>query len=840
MQSASPSMRSASALLRRARRAARAEIAAFWRSRPVDPSVVLYESFAGNNASCNPEAIWRELLAAEDLRHLRHVWALDAATIRTIGPALRRLPRTSVVRRGSSSYLHHLSTAGTLINNATFPASFSRRPGQRYLNTWHGTPLKRMGLDEPDGATASANTIRNFLQATHLLSQSPWMTERMYEGAYRLGGLATADVLEVGYPRVDRQVAPHSAALRRHLRDSGVRLGGEPIVLYAPTWRGERFGDPEDRSAEMAVMVDRVEAFLRRRGIAATVLVKPHQVVAEHARAEPRLAGRLVPEDVPVNLLLGEAAVLVSDYSSIVVDWLATGKPVVFAADADGAYETTRGLYLSGGWPGPRCTSTTEVAGAVADALREGVPATHRDAYTEMRRRLVPFDDGHAASRVVDVLFRGRTPARGVVRSLHDGGRPTLLLHLGALRSNGITSAAVNLLPRLVDAGVDVTVTYNQTSRGPGVQNRALIDARVRQVQRVGGMNGSKLLHLHRRITERRASTWAHATSPGLRGLWDAEWHRCFGDARFDGVVDFSGYSPFWAELLLHAPTPVRRSIWLHNDMRAEFDRPVDGRPSMRRSLRFVAGLYTQYDRAVSVSAALAAHNEQTLREIAPATHVAVANAVDGDRVRAMARLPISAAPWRTALEDRPDDTTWFAAVGRLSPEKNHARLLRAFATVHHEQPQTRLLVVGGGYLLAPLSALAASLGVGDAVVFTDVVENPYPLIAAADCLVVSSDHEGQPMVILEAAVLGKPVVATAFASVADALPDHDVFVTPRSDDGLADGMRAFLAGGVAAASIDAVAYNAAVTRSFLSTVLPAAPEHHRRVTNDQLQGETR
>jgi len=812
--------------VRRLQRAAQAEVGAFWRSRPVDPEVVLYESFAGNGAACNPEAIWRELLAADDLRHLRHVWALDAAALHSIGPALRRAPRTTVVLRGSTAYLRHLSTAGTLINNATFPPSFSRRPGQRYLNTWHGTPLKRMGFDEPDGATASANTIRNFLQATHLLSQSPWMTERMYEGAYRLGGIATAEVLEVGYPRVDRQTAPDDVRLRRRLRRAGVRIGEEPIVLYAPTWRGERFADPEDTSAEMVALVDHVEAFLRRRGIAGTVLVKPHQVVAGRARREPRLADRLVPEDVPVNLLLGEASVLVSDYSSIVVDWLATGKPVVFAAEHDQEYETTRGLYLSDGWPGPRCTTGTEVAAAVADALREGVPAAYRAAYTQLQHRLVPLDDGHAAHRVVDVLFRGQEPVRGRTRTLAGDGRPKVLIHVGALRSNGITSAAVNLLPRLLDAGVDVTVTYNQTTRGPGVLNRERIDPRARQVQRVGGMNGSKLLHLHRRITERRASSTAHATSPGLRALWDAEWRRCFGDAHFDAVVDFSGYGPFWAELLLHAPGPVRRSIWLHNDMRAEFDREVDGKARMRRSLRFVAGLYPQYDRAVSVSSTLSAHNERTLRDIAPATYVSVPNAIDAERIRAMALLPVELAPWRASLLDRTDGSAWFVTVGRLSPEKNHARLLRAFASVHAEQRHTRLLVVGGGYLLPELRTLAATLGLGDAVVFTDALENPFPLVAAADCLVVSSDHEGQPMVILEAAVLGKPVVSTGFAAVADALPDGGgVHVTPLSDDGLADGLRAFLAGEVPPATIDVDAYGSAVTDAFLRTVLPTAPE---------------
>jgi glycosyltransferase involved in cell wall biosynthesis len=67
--------------------------------------------------------------------------------------------------------------------------------------------------------------------------------------------------------------------------------------------------------------------------------------------------------------------------------------------------------------------------------------------------------------------------------------------------------------------------------------------------------------------------------------------------------------------------------------------------------------------------------------------------------------------------------------------------------------------------------------------------------MAHADCFVLSSDYEGQPMVILEAMVLGLPIVTTDFASVRGALPDGYGRIVPMSVDGVAEGMRAFLAG---------------------------------------------
>jgi CDP-glycerol glycerophosphotransferase len=794
---------------RRIARAAESEWTAAWRRRRVEDFVVLYESFGGNGAACNPEALYRALLAAPDQLHLEHVWALDRHSLRTIGPELRCLPRTRTVRRGSLGYLRALATAGTLINNATFPPSFGRRDGQRYQNTWHGTPLKSMGFDEPDGAAVSANVLRNFLNATHLLSQSPTMTERMYRGSYRLDGVFAGTVLEVGYPRGDRlRVGETEAAAAR------TALGLPParrFVLYAPTWRGERFASPEDRSGEMADLVDEVQARIDAAGIDATVLVRAHQAVASAARHEPRLRHRLVPDELVTNVVLGLADVLVSDYSSIIVDRLATGRPIVLAVDDD--YEDTRGLTVPvDAWPGPRCTTPAKVADAVVAALTDGVPTANRAAYDAMRSELVPDDDGHASERVIDVLFRGVDPGpRG--RKLPSDGRTSMLIHLGGMRSNGITSAAVNLLPRLVDAGLDVTVTFPNSARAANRLNRARIDPRVRQLQRVGGMNGSKLDHLRRRRADRQGAVFAHATVPALVRMWDDEWRRCFGDARFDAVVDFSAYAPFWAELLLHAPDPTVRSVWLHNDMRAEVSRHVRGRARMRRSLSTMIGLYPQFDRAVSVSPSLARHNEARLAAVAPANYVASRNLIDADGVRALAR--------RTPEVAMPGGHVWFVCVGRLSPEKNHDRLLRAFAIVAERHERARLLLLGDGDLRAPLEQVAHRLGIADRVVFAGAVPNPFPMIAAADALVVSSDHEGQPMVILEAAVLGVPVVATDFASVHDALPGDDVLVCASTPESLAAGMADVLEGHVPPPRFDAESYNRQATAEVLRATLP-------------------
>jgi glycosyltransferase involved in cell wall biosynthesis len=92
-------------------------------------------------------------------------------------------------------------------------------------------------------------------------------------------------------------------------------------------------------------------------------------------------------------------------------------------------------------------------------------------------------------------------------------------------------------------------------------------------------------------------------------------------------------------------------------------------------------------------------------------------------------------------------------------------------------------------------------------------------VVANSDCFVLSSNYEGQPMVLLEAMVLGVPVVTTEFASVRGALPPGSGRIVGQSVEALADGMRAFLRGEVAVADFDGESYNRDAMAQFYAAI---------------------
>ena len=851
-------------IARRVQVAAQYERIAYGRRASIDESLVVYESFSGNGMLCNPEAVFRALLAAPDLQHLRHIWVLSdlvqyAGTVAEFADD----PRVDFVEGGTHTYFAALARAKYLVNNATFPPQFGKRAGQIYLNTWHGTPLKAMGYDIPGGAIDTRNVVRNMLAADYLLAPND-DTRRMYLDGYRMTNIFRGALLETGTPRIDRQNLDDAqrAAVKDRLRAAGMVLDdAQQVIVYAPTWRGNFYG-PTNDIRQLRKRVEAVSARIDRSRY--RLVLKVHQQVYKHAVDDPALREILVPNELPTNEVLGMTDVLITDYSSIFIDFLATGRPVLFFAPDLDDYAANRGLYLPvEDWPGP---ISRAVDGLVADinALGTGsaqdAAVTHADRYRSARERYCAREDGQAAERVVDIVFRGaQDPA--VVRGFTDGRTP-ILIHLGGMLDNGITTSALCLLDNIDHDRFDVSVTFPYSGNRDRLRQYAEINPRVRVLPRIGGINGTKvqvksLLTKNQVLAEPRFSHQARH-----RALLREEWVRCFGHSRFEHVIDFSGYSPFWVKLLANRPSGTL-SVWLHNDIKAEVDNAARSK-GVRESVSSVMVLYGLADRLVSVSPALDEVNRTKLADLAPPGAFTYArNTINAERIRhqatgapaptdhpegaptdqpttvltgpatlpeAVARLMAvyGADDVRDEVERRETLSTvlpplpgvrTFVTAGRLSAEKNHARMIKAFGRVHQENPNVRLVILGRGPLREKLGQLVEELGLTSAVTLAGHQSNPHAIVANGDCFVLSSDYEGQPMVLLEAMVLGRPVVTTAFGSVRGALPEGYGLVVERTVGALADGLRAFLRGEVTSLPFDADAYNREATQEFYRAI---------------------
>ncbi|MGO2035137.1 MAG: CDP-glycerol glycerophosphotransferase family protein [Brevibacterium sp.] len=816
---------------------------------PVEPKTVVWESFSGNGALCNPEALFRQMVDDPKYSEYQHIWVLQANDRSTRFRAeFGEHRRVRIVRYRSRAYFKALESSEYLVNNATFPADFVKRPEQTYLNTWHGTPLKKMGYDMPDGADGARNIIRNFMSADYLLSQNAFMTEQMYLRAYKLANIYSGAIIEEGYPRTDLMSDPKAGErARQTLASLGVRTAGRKVLVYAPTWRGESFYKPNADVSRLKSTLRELRGQLGDSGW--TVLLKAHQVVFDQLVDDPELNDFLIPNEIPANDVLGLADALVSDYSSIFVDYLSTGRPLFFHVSDGESYAESRGLYFDESQlPGPISRTVSELCRHVSVLADRG--AFQREFTDEHARAvamaadLTPDDDGQASARIIDIVFGENEDDYRIRRGFSDD-RKKLVIYLGGMITNGITSAALNLLNHLDPSVYDVTAFYYRSRQRDRVDNAQLIPGHVRQVIRDPGSLQLPLLGSMHNLD---AVSAGEVRADDDSALWSWEWRRIFGESEFDAAVDFSGYSSYWTRIMAHSAS-ARRAIWLHNDLEADALREVNGKLPHLQNLTGVFKLYPAFDALVSVSPDLNEINRSNLSQYSSVEHfVSARNLINVERIRAGGGRSkteaidagtqdmgdLSAVIHRLgeiySLTDVIDEASRqqlvtnfigmntgksFVTVGRLSPEKNHARLLSAFGQVVEGEPDAKLVIIGEGPLEMELRQQAVSLGIAGCVEFTGRLRNPYAVMSACDCFVMSSDYEGQPIVILEARVLGLPIISTRFGSVDSAMEGSGGLVVERNDDALAEGMRAFLAGDVTSTHFDAEGYNADVLAEF-------------------------
>lgn len=341
-------------------------------------NAVFFESFYGRSVGCNPQAIDREIAArAPDVRRY---WSVVDFSVPVPDGAV-------AVVEGSPEWWRARGAARLLVVNDWLRRRFVRKSGQRVLQTWHGTPLKRLALHRPGfHPRRMAAVVKESRRWDVLLAQNTY-SERILKKAYAFFG---RPIWVEGYPRNDALTSTDGAVIRAAL---GI-APDERVLLYAPTWR-------DDRSE----MVDFIDAEKLAEQTDSVVLVRGHSRTLPAGRDHAGARVIDVTGYPETAQLLVAADALITDYSSVMFDFSVTGKPMYFLVPDIAHYRgTLRGFYfdLDERAPGPLVATQDDLVAALADTGHE---ERYAERYAAWRRQFNARDDGRAAERVVDRIF---------------------------------------------------------------------------------------------------------------------------------------------------------------------------------------------------------------------------------------------------------------------------------------------------------------------------------------------------------------------------------------------------------------------------------------------------
>jgi len=747
----------------------------FYENLSIEDNLVLYESYHGSAMSCSPYAIFKSLLEDERFSNYLHIWVINDEN--SIKLDYKKYNNVIFIKKNSSLYMRYLATAKYLINNTTFPDWYIRKEKQIYLNTWHGTPIKTLGRDVENDFMAHKNQTKNFLQTSHIISPNKHTT-KVLEESYDIKDIYTGVLATTGYPRQDLML--NIADEEKESIYTTLKIdGSKTVILYAPTWRGTVSGATFDtiqleNDIQYLSTLEDIE-----------ILFRGHYMVEKFLK-DLNIEITVVPALIDTNSLLSIVDILVTDYSSICFDFMVMEKPIIYYIYDKEEYLKERGLYFEVETIGDYiCYDIDEVKNSIEEIVKE-------EQLFKLQKKaksdFCVYDDGLATKRVVDLIFFNKKEKLKITKQEE---KESILIYGGPLMANGITTSFINLCNLIDKSKYTVTITFDPNAvllEDTRIEQFNKFNRDIKVIPRFGKM----LMTL-----EERELIGRFNTGRGLNGseMWDIfeyahkrEFKRVFGYAKFDHIINFEGYTVFWSLLMGMKLDGVKsNAIYQHNDLYAEYKMKYSYLKQTFESYRF-------YDKIVSVSEKTKEHNQNNLSEnfnINGNKFIYCDNVQDIKNILEKSKEKIEIESHRKIFENK----KVFINIGRLSPEKGHIKLINAFAKLHKKHPEVCLVNLGYGVLKNEIQALIKTLKLTKNVFYLGQVSNPYTYLNASDCFILPSDHEGQPMTLLEALILEKPIIATDIVGNRSVLENRPGLLVENSEEGVYNGMLDYIEG---------------------------------------------
>ncbi len=363
----------------------------------IDENTFFFESFQGRNASDSPLALYKEV--RKRMPDASCFWAIDAEDNDSF-IALSAAKNTQCVIRNSTSYFMALAKCQYLIFNSRTPFFLKSKKNQSIIQCWHGTPLKKLGhditCDNQPTASLMGTRYAYSLEAEkcdYFISPSPYVTKCL-KSAFAMNG---EKILELGYPRNDELVIyKEDQAYKNNIKQKLGLDKNKKIILYAPTYRDTDYSKKEAFLSNNKLSTETFLKFIRDKGY--IVLFRGHYFTKANSGDKSFVN---VSRYGNINDLMLVSDLLITDYSSLMFDYLLLEKPIfLYLYDREKYFKETRGVYLN---------IDEEVAGKICydeQQLIMALNSTSSDMinFCTFNKRYNPYEDGHSATRVLSCV----------------------------------------------------------------------------------------------------------------------------------------------------------------------------------------------------------------------------------------------------------------------------------------------------------------------------------------------------------------------------------------------------------------------------------------------------
>lgn len=365
-------------------------------NKPLEENTVMFETFMGKSYADSPKYIY-EYLAKNYPGKYKFIWVLNDPK--------EKLPyEGKIVKRFTREYAYYLGVSKYFVFNIRQPLWFRKREEQVFLETWHGTPLKRLAFDQEEVTAASptykAQFYRQKQEWDYLIAPNKFSSD-IFKSCFMYDG----NMLETGYPRNDLLSLPNRDAIALELKKKlGIPLD-KKTILYAPTWRDDEYYGNGKYKFKLKLDLDLLKQQL---GDEYVVLLRTHHYIADalDVTGLEEFAYNLSKyDDITEIYLISD--ICITDYSSVFFDYANLKRPMLFYTyDLDKYRDVLRGFYIDmeTELPGPLVYTTEEVIDKIKNL--NSLNQEYQQRYEQFYERFCSWEDGNAAMRVVEAVFK--------------------------------------------------------------------------------------------------------------------------------------------------------------------------------------------------------------------------------------------------------------------------------------------------------------------------------------------------------------------------------------------------------------------------------------------------
>ena len=765
--------------------------------KEIDESLVYVESRDGNDFTGNILRIVEELSKKEygDLKIA--VYAKENVHKKIAQLKKNYNLKIDKIITKEHSATETAETAKYIVTDSGMRPKFVKRPGQILLETWHGTPLKTMGIDNEAEEHRCANIQQVFFAADYLLYPNEYMKDKMLS-AYMMNKIYPGKILFEGYPR-------NSVFFKDSNLKEKLDFNGKEVFAYMPTFKGEFLNRKDEKQRnDVYNYLTEIDGKLNDNQI---LLVKLHVYNQKQIDFTSFKHIRPFPEGYEIYDILNICDALITDYSSVMFDFANTKRKIILFNYDEAEYMSDRGTYF------PIENLPFSKVQTADDLVRElNSPKNYDDS--EFLDKFCTYDNPDATERLCRHVFKNEKISK---EDRIKNNNKNILIFSGGLKNNGMTSSLKNILSKIDLDKYNIFICYSSWDPNMVENHREIFNSMPDGIQYCPLRMSLNLQVKEQREFVNFLKNPDRKVSKTLTEMFSRELKRAFNDFPFDSIIHFNGYGI--EETMLFSVSSAEKSIWVHNDMTQELSSGKNN-----QNLSVLKHVYKSYDNVVVVSPDLI---EPTAKISGTKDNIRLVHNVNTiDEIKAKSEMDIEINASCTVNCPNPDgiegvlaEKTKFITIGRFSPEKAHDRLINAFNRYCKDNPDTQLIIIGGyGESYEKTLNQARNSEFSHNISIIKSILNPMPILKQCDLFVVSSYYEGWPMVIMEADAFDIPVIATDITGT-QWMRQYGGHITENSEEGILQGMYDFKEGKVSALGIDYEEYNENAVSEFLNLI---------------------